>query len=121
MDMVDIDRIARAVENRRFVERVYTPEEAVYCRGRDGAAAFAARFAAKEAFLKALGTGLAAGITWQDIEVRRAENGRPSLTITGRAGEIMEQQGVRHAHLTMTHTATTAAATVVLEGTAAHV
>lgn len=115
MDMVDIQRIARAVENSRLVDRVYTSREAAYCRTQTGAASFAVRFAAKEAFLKALGTGLADGIRGHDVEVVRAENGRPSIAVSGRAGEIMEERGISVAHVTLTHTATTAAATVVLE------
>lgn len=122
MDMVDIDRIRKSVENPRFVARVYTDGEAAYCAGTTPSeAAFAARFAAKEAFLKALGCGLADGISWQDVEVLRSESGRPSLQVTGRAGEIMKQLGATRCHLTMTHTDAIAAATVILESDPDHV
>lgn len=118
VDIVGIDRV-RGVLGRhghRFTERVLTAEEQAYCsRHADPAPSLASRFAAKEAALKALGTGLAAGINWRDVEVVRAPSGAPGLRLHRRAGEIAAQLGVQRQHLTLTHDAGVAVAVVVLE------
>ncbi len=104
VDLVDIDRIRRVIERQpRFVERVYTPAEQSYCRKRrDPAERFAARFAAKEAVLKALGTGLG-GADFADIEVIRRETGQPELSVTGRAQAKAAELGIDGWLITMTH------------------
>ncbi|HEX8707366.1 MAG TPA: holo-ACP synthase, partial [Pyrinomonadaceae bacterium] len=98
-------------------ERVYTAGERAYCDGRGAAAAqhYAARFAAKEATLKALQTGWTGGIAWQDIEVASRETGAPLLIFHGRVRELYEQSGATAAHLSISHTTEHAIAQVILE------
>jgi holo-[acyl-carrier protein] synthase len=102
----------------RFVERVYTLAERAYCDSRGAVAAmhYAARFAAKEAALKALQTGWTGGIAWQDIEVTARDSGAPILIFHGRVRELYEESSARAAHLSMSHTTEHAIAQVVLEG-----
>lgn len=117
MDIVEIDRIARALERRggRLRHRVYTEEECIYCdRGKASAASYAARFAAKEAFLKALGHGLAEGIQWKEVEVTRDPSGKPGITLSGTARELFEKAGGTDILVTLTHSREAAAATVIL-------
>jgi holo-[acyl-carrier protein] synthase len=118
IDLVEIDRIQHSMDRfgSRFLDRVYTPAEQTYClRKRKSAESFAARFAAKEAGAKALGTGIGYGVTWREIEVGRAPGGRPTLLFHGRAAQIAAQLGVAHAALSLTHTGQLAYASVVLE------
>jgi holo-[acyl-carrier protein] synthase len=118
IDMVEIQRIARSIERygTRFLTRVFTPSEISYCqRKRAFAESFAARFAAKEAGAKALGTGIQHGVTWTELEVRRLPGQRPTLYLSGRADKIAASLGVRHISLSITHTAALATASVVLE------
>lgn len=101
----------------RFVERVYTLNERAYCDSRGAVAAqhYAARFAAKEAALKALQTGWTGGIAWQDIEVASRDSGAPILIFHGRVRELYEESGARAAHLSISHTTEHAIAQVILE------
>jgi holo-[acyl-carrier protein] synthase len=118
IDLVSIERL-RAVLARygpRFVERVLTADERSYCqRHQDPAPQVASRFAAKEAVLKALGTGLARGIRWQDVEVRRDGQGPPRIHLSGRAAEEAATLGVDRIHLSISHDHGTAVAMVILE------
>jgi holo-[acyl-carrier protein] synthase len=106
---IDIVRIGRMREviarwDERFLHRVFTDGEIAYCRARrDPIQHFAARFAAKEAGLKALGTGLRLGISWRDLEVRRERGGPPTLVLSGRSREIGLARGGRHMLLALTH------------------
>src|ERR1039457_2061353 len=118
IDLVEIGRIQQSVERygQRFLDRVYTAAEQAYClRKRKSAESLAARFAAKEAGAKALGTGISRGVNWREIEVIREPGGRPSLRFYGRAAEIAERMGVAHTALSITHTADLSMASVVLE------
>jgi holo-[acyl-carrier protein] synthase len=118
IDLIEVPRIARSIERYgdRFLERVFTPDEIAYCRAKASfAESFAARFAAKEAGAKALGTGIQHGVTWRELEVRRAPGGRPTLVLSGRARAIAGQLGVTRVSLSITHTAALAVATVHLE------
>ncbi len=117
-DLARIERFRKfLVPGHKFLERVYSAEERDYAlTKRDPAPHLAARFAAKEAFLKALGTGLRDGLTWQQVVVQRDHLGCPSLNITGRAAEIMAQRGAHSAFLSYSHDGDYALATVVLEG-----
>jgi len=118
IDLVEIERIQHSMDRygQRFLDRVYTAAEQAYClRRRKAAESLAARFAAKEAGAKALGTGISRGVNWLEIEVLREPGGRPSLRFHGRAAEIAARLGARHAALSITHTATLAMASVVLE------
>jgi holo-[acyl-carrier protein] synthase len=119
IDVVEVGRIARLLDGpaaraERFLSRCFTPAERAFCEGRhDRASRLAARFAAKEAAAKALGAPR--GLSWQHVEVRRAEGGPPSLALSGLAGAEAGRLGVARAHLTMTHDGGVAAAVVVLE------
>ena len=101
----------------RFAERVFTEAECTYCESRGVVAAqhYAARFAAKEAALKALQTGWSDGIAWQDIEISAKESGAPVITFHGRARELFEQSGANAVHVSIAHTTEHAIAEVVLE------
>jgi len=118
IDLVEVPRIARSLERfgERFLRRVFTEEEIAYCAARGAPAeSFAARFAAKEAAAKALGTGIQQGVTWREMEVRRLPGQRPTLHFTGRARAIAGQLGVTRVSLSLTHTRALAMATVHLE------
>ena len=118
IDIVEIHRIAQSIARfgDRFLTRIFTPEEIAYCQSKKNSAeSFAARFAAKEAGAKALGTGIQHGVTWKELEVRREPGHRPNLYFTGRAREIAAQLGVRHVSLSLTHSTTSAMAAVHLE------
>lgn len=111
-------RIKAAVERfgERFLRRVFTPEEIRYCTARPNSAErLAARFAAKEAGMKAIGTGLRHGVTWHDLEVVRQPGGRPFLHLTGVAAEFAARLGCKRTHLSLTHTQEQALAFVILE------
>mgnify|MGYP003576527199 FL=1 len=101
----------------RFLERVYTERERAYCdsRGAVSAQHYAARFAAKEAALKALQTGWRGGISWQDVEISARKSGAPYLIFTGQVLEVFEKLGATTTHLSMSHTNQHAIAQVVLE------
>jgi holo-[acyl-carrier protein] synthase len=118
IDIIEVYRIRETLERTpRFAARVFTERERVFCRakGVNSAQSYAARFAAKEAFLKALKTGWRGRITWQDIEIVSNETGAPSFEIRGEARKILENLGVNQIHLTLSHTAENAIAQVVLE------
>ena len=118
IDLIEIDRIQQAITRigQRFIERVFTEIEQQYChcQGRSYAC-YAVRFAAKEAFLKAFGTGLRQYMRWRDIEVQRDGLGKPSLHVYGYLQEQCTSQGIRHIHLSLSHSASMAIAQVVLE------
>ena len=118
IDLVEIPRIQQSMERfgKRFLDRVYTAAEQAYClRKRNAAESLAARFAAKEAGAKALGTGISRGVNWLEIEVVREPSGRPTIQFHGRAVELAQHMGVAHIALSLTHTATLSMASVVLE------
>jgi holo-[acyl-carrier protein] synthase len=118
IDLTEIGRIQQSVERygKRFLDRVYTPAEQDYClRKRRAAESLAARFAAKEAGAKALGTGISHGVNWLEIEVVRDPGRRPTLRFSGRAQDISVKLGVTHVALSITHTGDLAMASVVLE------
>lgn len=118
MDLVEVVRIARALNlyGRRFRERIFTEREIRYCENRrNSAERYAARFAAKEAGMKALGTGWRGGIRWRDLEVVNRPGGRPTLQLSGAAAQRAAQMGVRRVALSLTHTATDALAEVIME------
>jgi holo-[acyl-carrier protein] synthase len=118
IDVVEIGRIAQSIERygARFLERIFTADEIAYCqRKKNCAESFAARFAAKEAGAKALGTGIQHGIAWTELEVRRTRGERPTLHFSGRALKIAEKLGVKHISLSLTHSKEMAIAAVHLE------
>jgi holo-[acyl-carrier protein] synthase len=106
IDLVPISRMRQIMERwqDRFVTRIFTPDEIAYCRARkDPAPHFAARFAAKEAGLKALGTGLSLGVSWLELEVRRERGGPPILMLSGRSRELAKARGADRMLLALTH------------------
>jgi holo-[acyl-carrier protein] synthase len=118
-DAIEVERVRRAVDHarwgERFRQRVFTAGEVAYCaRRRRSAESFAARFAAKEAVMKALGTGYANGVWWRDIEVVR-ESGAPRLVLRGGAAARAAALGITRWHLSLTHTAGQALAYVIAE------
>jgi len=118
VDITEVPRIQRmlTVYGERFLKRVFTFEEIRYCTGKvNTAERLAARFAAKEAALKALGTGLRGGITWKDVEVVRLPGQRPQLRFHGKAAQIADALGSKRTHLSLSHTADQAIAHVILE------
>ena len=114
VDIIEIPRIRQVLERygERFLERVYTSGEIAYCRGRPPN--LAARFAAKEATMKALGTGVR-GVGWKDIEVVRQESGAPSVRLHGRAERRAERLGVQEISLSLSHSEDYAVAFVVIQ------
>jgi holo-[acyl-carrier protein] synthase len=119
VDLIEIERIAHSIERfgERFLRRIYTDQEIAYCsRKRASAESFAARFAAKEAGAKALGTGISRGVTWNEFQVTRNPGQRPVLELRGRAGLLAAELGVRAISLSLTHSGSLAMATVVMEG-----
>ena len=118
IDIVEVSRIREVlVRTPRFCERVFTKAERVYCDGRGAVAAqhYAARFAAKEAVLKALQTGWRGGISWQDIEIASQESGAPFLILHGLVRELFGKSGATAVHLSLSHTSEHAIAQVILE------
>jgi holo-[acyl-carrier protein] synthase len=118
VDITEVARIKASVERfgQRFLSRVFTPEELRYCLAKvNSSERLAARFAAKEAGLKAIGTGLRHGITWHDVEVVRLPGQRPNLRYSGKAAQYAERLGCNRVHLSLSHTAEQAIAYVILE------
>ncbi len=120
VDIIEVRRIREVLlRTPRFGERVFTEAERTYCDSRGAVAAqhYAARFAAKEAALKALQSGWSGGIGWQDVEIATRDSGAPYLILHGPVKEIFENSGATVAHLSMSHTTEHAIAQVVLEKT----
>jgi holo-[acyl-carrier protein] synthase len=118
IDIAEVPRIQQSIERfgDRFLQRVYTAGEIRYCDSKvNRAERYAARFAAKEAAMKALGTGWSHGVRWRDCEVVRLPSGRPTISFHGKAGEIAARLGVKNAALSLSHTAEQAIAQVILE------
>ena len=118
LDIAEVDRIEASIRRhgRAFVERIFTAAEIAYCeKHRNRAERFAGRFAAKEAAMKALGTGWARGVRWVDIEVVREPGGKPTLKLSGASREIAGRLGVKNIALTITHAGNTALAMVIFE------
>ena len=118
IDIAEVPRIAASIQRfgGRFLRRVFTAGEIRYCESKaNRAERYAARFAAKEAAMKALGTGWNRGVRWRDIEVTREAGGRPTIIFHGKAGEIAAQLGAAHVALSLSHTAEQAIAQVILE------
>jgi len=118
-DITECLRIARMIERHGdlFINRVYTPDEIRYCRGRKQTTEhFTGRWAAKEAVLKALGTGWRRGITWRDVEVINEPGGKPIVNISGGAKQVVEQLGITQLLITISHCHTHATAFAIATG-----
>lgn len=119
IDLIEVDRVERLMERHpeRSRDRLFTESEVKHCRAsRRAAESFAARFAAKEALFKALGTGWGGGAAWRDVEVVVDDRGAPRILLHGETQRMAERRGLRRVHLTLTHTDGVAGAFVVLEG-----
>ncbi len=117
-DLAEVERIGKSVERfgERFLARIYTPSERAYAmRKANWAERLAARFAAKEAGMKAIGTGLSRGVSWQHFEVANEPSGRPMLRLSGAARQVADALGVKRVSLSLTHTKEMAMAVVILE------
>jgi holo-[acyl-carrier protein] synthase len=118
IDIAEVDRIAESITRfgDRFLHRIYTEGEIRYCESKANRfERYAARFAAKEAAMKALGTGWNHGVRWRDIEVTRQPGGRPTLVFHGKAAEFAARLGTTNIALSLTHTVAQAMAQVILE------
>jgi len=118
LDIAEVNRIEEAIARHgaAFLERLFTPAEMEYCeRFKNRYERYAARFAAKEAAMKALGTGWSRGVRWRDIEVAREAGGKPTLRLAGEARAIADRLGVRHIAMTITHSGNLALAQVIFE------
>jgi holo-[acyl-carrier protein] synthase len=118
IDLVDVNRVKKLLTKwgDRFTERYYSQNEIDYCRRRAVPAIhFAARFAAKESFLKSLGIGLGMGVKLKDIGVINDQQGKPAFALTDEAQSLIKQRRIRKVHLSMTHTSDCAAAVVIVE------
>jgi holo-[acyl-carrier protein] synthase len=118
IDIAEVPRIAQAIERHgeRFLRRVFTDAERTYCDSKaNRVERYAARFAAKEAGMKALGTGWNHGVRWRDVEVCRQPGGRPTIKFHGKAAEVAARLGAAHVALSLSHTREQAIAQVILE------
>jgi len=117
LDLCETRRLKRAMARTAFVQRVFSPAEVAACKGRrDRLLCYAARFAAKEAYFKAIGTGWGRGVSWLDVEVTSDGNGPPRLLVKGEARRVSRALGVKAVHLSLTHTGNYGAAVIVIEG-----
>lgn len=118
VDIVEVERIASALERRgdRFKARLFTDDEREYCESRPQPVLhYAARFAAKEAFSKAIGTGFTGGLSWKEIGIRHHPGGEPYLELSGRAAELLAVRGATKTHVSLSHSHTVSVAVVVIE------
>jgi holo-[acyl-carrier protein] synthase len=118
IDIAEVPRIRQTIARfgNRFLQRIYTPGEIRYCDSKaNSVERYAARFAAKEAAMKALGTGWSRGVRWRDCEVARQPGGRPTMIFHGKAGEVAGRLNVKNTSLSISHTAEQAIAQVILE------
>jgi holo-[acyl-carrier protein] synthase len=117
-DLIETRRLQESIDRfgERFLARIFTTAEIAYCtRKKNAAESFAARFAAKEAGAKALGTGISRGVSWKEFEVQREASGRPTLHLSGRARELADTMGVKRIQVSLTHSREWAMAVVVTE------
>lgn len=118
-DITECLRIAKMIERHGelFITRVYTEHEIAYCSSRKAATQhYAGRWAAKEAVLKALGTGWRRGISWRDVEVRNQPSGAPIIVLRGGARDVFEEAGIEKVHISISHSRTNAIAYAIAEG-----
>jgi holo-[acyl-carrier protein] synthase len=118
-DIIECLRIAQMIDRHGelFIRRVYTEHEIEYCSGKKAATQhYAGRWAAKEAVLKALGTGWVQGISWRDVEVRHKRGGAPTIALCGGAREVFERSGIARMHISISHCRSHAVAYAIAEG-----
>ena len=115
-DIAEVPRIAKSIENTAFRDKVFSATEIIYCETKmNKAENYAARFAAKEAFFKALGTGWRGGMVFNEVEVLNDELGKPSIHLLGKTAEIIQEKNIKSIHVSLSHIKDIALATVVLE------
>lgn len=114
-DIIEVERVAKAITKEAFKKKIFTETEIAYCESQKKDESFAARFAAKEAFFKALGTGWRDGMGITEVEIRNDKLGKPEIHLTGKAKEVFEQKGGTHIHLSLSHIKSQALAFVILE------
>ena len=120
-DIIECLRIAQMIDRHGelFIRRVYTEHEIAYCSTKKAATQhYAGRWAAKEAVLKALGTGWVRGISWRDVEVRHKPGGAPTVALRGGAKEVLERSGIQRMHISISHCRSHAIAYAIAEGAA---
>ncbi len=116
-DIVEVARIAKSIEKIGFKEKVFSKTEIIYCEKKNNKAEnFAARFAAKESFFKALGTGWRGGMAFNEVEIQNDELGKPILNVFGKTAKIIAKKKIKTIYVSLSHTTETAIAMVVLEG-----
>lgn len=116
-DIIQTERIAKGMESSGFKEKVFSKAEILYCEKRaNSVESFAARFAAKEAFFKALGTGWRGGMAFNEVQIVNDELGKPSIELLGETKAIVQKREIKNIHVTLSHVKETAIATVILEG-----
>jgi holo-[acyl-carrier protein] synthase len=116
-DIAEVPRILKSIENIAFLQKVFSASEIAYCETKvNKAENFAARFAAKEAFFKALGTGWRGGMAFNEVEVVNDELGKPHIHLLGNTAEQVKDRNIKTIHVSLTHIKDVALATVILEG-----
>ncbi|NOR15794.1 MAG: holo-ACP synthase [Candidatus Aminicenantes bacterium] len=117
IDIIEVARIEKQISRGdRFKDRIFTSREREYCDGKKHCAQnYAARFAAKEAFFKALGTGWRGGVTFQDVEIVNDELGKPEIVLYGKAQKLAEEHAIKRIHVSLTHLKDYASSVVILE------
>jgi holo-[acyl-carrier protein] synthase len=116
-DIAEVPRIAKSIENNSFKEKVFSKNEIAYCETKTNKAEnYAARFAAKEAFFKSLGTGWRGGMAFNEVEIFNDELGKPHILLLGQTAEIIKEKNIKIIHVSLSHIKDVAMATVVLEG-----
>ena len=114
-DIIEVDRVARAIERDAFRLRIFSEREIEYCAKQTTKESYAVRFAAKEAFFKALGTGWRGPMAWAEVEIINDELGKPSIILSGGAKDALDATGGTHVHVTLSHIKTQAVAFVIIE------
>jgi holo-[acyl-carrier protein] synthase len=114
-DIIEVERVKSAIAKEAFKKKVFSEREIAYCESQKKDESYAARFAAKEAFFKALGTGWRDGMGITEVEILNDELGKPSLYLSGKAKEVFEQKGGTHVHVSLSHIKTQAVAFVIIE------
>jgi holo-[acyl-carrier protein] synthase len=116
-DIAEVARIAKSIENNSFKEKVFSKAEIEYCEGKvNKAESYAARFAAKEAFFKALGTGWRGGVAFNEVEVVNDELGKPSINVIGTTADLIKDRNIKNIHVSLSHIKDIAMVTIILEG-----
>ena len=114
-DIIEVARVKKAISQEALKKKVFSEREIAYCESQKGEESFAARFAAKEAFFKALGTGWRDGMGITEVEILNDDLGKPSIHLSGKANEVFEQKGGTHIHVSLSHIKEKAIAFVIIE------